>query len=184
MINSAMVTFNSSTAATLTGNLLCEGRSDLPANPYRVMGAWNFQNTASVSNVGIVIRYDDMLSAQLGTIETELKIYQYQTDHWVDVTSSIDTTKKQISGTAGSLGIFLVGAVITTPANCTEVHKIGQGYPGDLNDDCEVNHADLSMFVDQWLMSGTLDSDFNHSSTVDAKDFSILAEDWLQNNNP
>jgi len=184
MINSARITFNSSTAGTLTGSLLCDGRSDLPVNPYRVMGAWNFQNTASVSNVGIVIRYDDMLSAQLGTTEADLKIYQYQTDHWVDVTSSIDTTKKQISGTAGSLGIFVVGVAITTPANCAEVHKIGQGYPGDLNYDCEVNYKDLSMFVDQWLMSGILDSDFNHSSTVDAKDFSILAEDWLQNNNP
>ena len=184
MINSARITFNSSTAGTLTGNLLCDGRSDLPVNPYRVIGVWNFQNTASVSSVSIVIRYNDILLAQLDTTETDLKIYQYQTDNWVDVTSSIDITKKQISGTASSLGIFVVGAAITTPANCAEVHKIGQGYPGDLNYDCEVNYEDLSLFVDQWLMSGTLDSDLNSSSTVDAKDFNILAEDWLKNNNP
>ncbi|HBG27801.1 MAG: hypothetical protein A2Y10_04350 [Planctomycetes bacterium GWF2_41_51] len=184
MINSARITFDSSMAGTLTGNLLCDGRSDLPVNSFRVIGAWDFQNTASVSNVGIVVRYDDLLSAQLEMTEADLKIYQYQTDQWVDVTSSIDTTKKQISGSASSLGIFVVGVVITNPANCYEVHKIGQGYLGDLNYDCEVNSEDLSMFVDQWLMSGTLDSDFNHSSTVDALDFNILAEDWLQNNNP
>jgi hypothetical protein len=172
MINGARITFNSSAAGILTGNLLCDGRSDLPVSPYRVIGAWNFQNTASVSNVSIVIRYDDMLSAQLGTTETDLKIYQYQTDHWVDITTSIDTTKKQISGSTSSLGIFVVGAEIITPVNCADVHKIGQGYPGDLNYDCEVNYEDLSMFVDQWLL------------TVDAVDFSILAEDWLKDNNP
>ena len=119
-----------------------------------------------------MIRYDDLLSAQLEMTETDLKIYQYQTDQWVDVTSSIDTTKKQISGSASSLGIFIVGAVITTPADCAEVHKIGEGYPGDLNFDCVVNYEDLYIFVDQWLL------------TVDAVDFSILAGDWLLDNNP
>lgn len=184
MINSARITFNSSAAGTLTGSLLCDGRSDLPVNPYRVLGAWNFQNTASVSNVGIVIRYDDLLAAELGTTEANLKIYQYQTNHWVDITSSINTTKKQISGTTNSLGIFVVGVVITTPANCYEVHKIGQGYPGDLNDDCVVNFDDLSLLVSEWLSTGTLHYDLNNSSTVDFKDFSILAEDWLKDNNP
>jgi hypothetical protein len=184
MINSARITFNSSTAGTLTGSLLCDGRSDLPTNPYRVIGAWNFQNTASVSNVGIVIRYDDLLSAQLETTEADLKIYQYQTDHWVDITSSIDTTKKQISGSASSLGIFVVGTEITTPVNCYEVHKIGQGYPGDLDGNCVVNFDDLFLLTSEWLSTDTLDYDLNNSSRVDVKDFAILAEDWLKDNNP
>ncbi|MCE5341889.1 MAG: hypothetical protein LLF92_12310 [Planctomycetaceae bacterium] len=187
LINSAKITFNSSTAGTLTGNLLCEGRSDLPVNPYRVIGAWNFQNTASVSNVGIVIRYNDLLSAQLGTTEADLKIYQYQTNQWVDITSSIDTTKKQISGTTGSLGFFLVGDVITTPANCYEVHKIGQGYQGDLDENCVVNLDDLAIFTDQWLMSDPFDpiaSDLNSDKTVNMRDLGIIANDWLKDNNP
>ncbi|MEN6384729.1 MAG: hypothetical protein ABFD79_05990 [Phycisphaerales bacterium] len=172
MINSARITFNSSAAGTLTGNLLCDGSLGMPENSYRVIGAWNFQNTASVTNVGLVFRYNDLLSDELGTTETDLKIYQYQINQWVDITSSIDTAKKQISGSANSLGVFMVGAVITTPANCAEVHKIGQGYPGDLNFDCEVDFEDLSIFVEQWLIN------------FDAMDFSELAQDWRLNNNP
>jgi len=182
MINSARITFNSSLAGTLTGNLLCDGRSDLPVNNYLVLGVWNFQNTTSVSSVQIKVRYDELLLAKSGFAarEANLKIYQYQTDHLVDITTSIDTTKKQISGSASSLGIFMVGIAPTT---CAEVYAFGKAYLGDLVPDCLVNLKDLSILASEWL--GTpIQADLNNSSTVDVRDLGIMVQDWLKNNNP
>jgi hypothetical protein len=85
------------------------------------------------------------------------------------------------------LGLFSVGIPIDTPINCSEVHKIGQGYLGDLDENCVVNLDDLAIFTDQWLMSDPFDpiaSDLNSDKTVNMRDLGIIANDWLKDNNP
>ena len=37
------------------------------------------------------------------------------------------------------------------PQTCSDVHLQGYGIPGDLNEDCHINMADLSMFAGNWL---------------------------------
>lgn len=44
---------------------------------------------------------------------------------------------------------------------------------------CKVNFEDLGRFVDEWLMSGTLDADLSGDNEVDFVDYSILADYWL-----
>jgi len=44
---------------------------------------------------------------------------------------------------------------------------------------CKVNYIDLGNFVDQWLQSGDLDGDIYSDFLVDFKDYSILADYWL-----
>ncbi|MCE5340243.1 MAG: hypothetical protein LLF92_03835 [Planctomycetaceae bacterium] len=186
LINSARLTLNAAAAGTLSGSLLDNDRSDIPG-ALRATGVWDFAGPALTGSVGIVIRYDEFLAADLGITEANLKLYHYENNQWVNVTGSVDTAKKQISGTAGSLGLFSVGIPIDTPINCSEVHKIGQGYPGDLDENCVVNLDDLAIFTDQWLMSDPFDpiaSDLNSDKTVNMKDLGIIANDWLKDNNP
>lgn len=186
LINSARLTLNAAAAGTLSGKLLDNYRSDVPG-ALRATGVWDFAGPALTGNVSVVIRYDEFMAADLGITEANLKLYHYESNQWVDVTGSVDTAKKQISGTAGSLGLFSVGIPIDTPINCDEVYKMGQGYPGDLDGNCAVNFDDLAIFTGQWLMSDPfdpIDSDLNSDKTVNLKDLSMIAADWLKDNNP
>lgn len=44
---------------------------------------------------------------------------------------------------------------------------------------CKVSFEDLGNFVDQWLLTGTLDADLSGDGEVDFVDYSILADYWL-----
>lgn len=186
LINSAKLTFTAAAESSLSGSLLDNNRSDVPG-ALRAIGVWDFTGPAITGNASLVIRYDEFLAADLGITEADLKLYHYENDQWVDITSSVNTTKKQINGSANSLGFFSVGIPIDTPINCSEVHKIGQGYAGDLNLDCIVNVDDILMFASQWLTSDPINPpayDLNGDKTVNMEDFSVIAEDWLKDNNP
>ncbi len=177
LINSARLSFDSSATGYLTGSLFDSNRPDVPS-VLGAIGVWSFQCSTLNSNVGMVIRYDDAKAAEFGITEANLKLYHYENNKWVDITSSIDTAKKQISGTAGLLGYFSVGVLID---NCSE------SYAGDLNKDCTVNFADLAIFSGEWLASDSLTpiiSDLNGDNKVNLEDFVLFAEQWLQISEP
>ena len=44
---------------------------------------------------------------------------------------------------------------------------------------CKVNYIDLGNFVDDWLASGAVPGNLNNEGEVDFKDYSILADYWL-----
>ena len=44
---------------------------------------------------------------------------------------------------------------------------------------CKVNFIDLANFVDDWLQSGNVPGNLNNDRDVDLKDYSILADYWL-----
>ncbi|MBN1816333.1 MAG: CotH kinase family protein, partial [Sedimentisphaerales bacterium] len=50
---------------------------------------------------------------------------------------------------------------------------------GDLDEDCQVNMADLLIFAQQWLNAPPAEADRVGDDGVDARDFSLLSEDWL-----
>lgn len=193
LVNSARLTFNSSSSGKLSGslfsgNLVDNSRSDNPSS-LKVIGIWEFKCSSMNTSVAasFVIRYDDLLAAQLQIPESSLKLYNYQHSQWVDITTSIDTTKKQIFGRANSLGLLCVGVPSDSPVDCNQVHQFGQAFPGDLNNDCTVDIKDFSIFCDQWLASDStnpITSDINGNHQVDFNDFGLLARNWRQNDNP
>jgi len=94
------------------------------------------------------------------------------------------------SGPTGGSGVVYFDDISLYPARC--VPQIAQ--PGaDLNDDCVVDYLDLQIMVNQWLSSGVLVTpqlagrtepfsepfDLNVDGTVDFKDFTALADGWL-----
>lgn len=44
---------------------------------------------------------------------------------------------------------------------------------------CKISFEDLGNFVDQWLMTGTLEADLSGDERIDFVDYSILADYWL-----
>jgi hypothetical protein len=193
LVNSARLTLTSSSSGKLSGNLLSgelvdNSRSDNPT-ALKVIGIWDFKCQAVNSNASInfVIRYDDSLAAQFQIPESSLKLYHYEHSQWVDITTSINTTKKQISGTSYSLGLLCVGVPANLPVDCNQVHKFGQAFQGDLNQDCVVDIKDFVIFCDQWLMSdpaNPITADINGNHKVEFNDFGLFAQQWRQDNIP
>jgi len=192
LVNSARLTFNSSSSGTLSGSLFS---GDLVQNSggnpsaLRVIGIWEFDFLVENFNgsVNFVIRYDASLAAQFQIPESSLKLYHYEHSQWVDITTSINTTKKQIAGTTTSLGLLCVGVPINFPVDCNQVHQFGQIFPGDLNQDCAVDIKDFVIFCDQWLMSdyaNPINSDINGNHEVEFNDFGLFARQWRHDNNP
>jgi subtilisin family serine protease len=60
--------------------------------------------------------------------------------------------------------------------------------PSDLNEDCDTNMKDFSLFAQSWLEEECSEptdcdgADINASGSVDAADLSLLVEQWLQGN--
>jgi hypothetical protein len=194
LVNSARLTLTSSSSGKLSGTLLSgdliENSSSDNRTALKPVGIWDFECTKVNSSVSInfIIRYDDSLAAQLQIPESSLKLYHYEHSQWVDITTSIDTTKKQISGTSyNSLGLVCVGVPTDLPVDCNQVHQFGQAFPGDLNNDCAVDIKDFIIFCDQWLTSDStnpITSDINGNHQVELKDFGLFARQWRHDNDP
>jgi hypothetical protein len=83
------------------------------------------------------------------------------------------------------------------PVTCEELWELtppGYDYPGDFDNDCRVNMADLALFANSWFRCNDplgdpcccdetpygLSADLNHDCTIDAKDLSTFADSWQQ----
>lgn len=56
--------------------------------------------------------------------------------------------------------------------------------PGDLNEDCQVDVADLALFAGQWLTTAKTAADLNRDGRVDEVDWAILANHWRERDCP
>ncbi|MEN6385124.1 MAG: beta-galactosidase trimerization domain-containing protein [Phycisphaerales bacterium] len=194
LVNSARITFTASKSGKLYGSLLSGhliDNSQSLDNPsaLRAIGIWDFKCAAVSFNtpVNFVIRYDASLAAQFQIPESSLKLYHYAHSQWVDITTSIDTSKKQISGTSYSFGLLCVGVPANLPVDCDQVHEFDLAFPGDLNQDCAVDIKDLVILCDQWLMSNPanpITADINGNHKVELNDFGLLAQQWREDNDP
>ena len=83
------------------------------------------------------------------------------------------------------------------PKTCQELWELtppDYNFPGDFDNDCDVNIVDLALFVDSWLSCNDpqgdpcccdktpfgLSADLNHDCSVDIIDFSSFADSWQQ----
>jgi hypothetical protein len=112
-------------------------------------------------------------------------------------TGASETPSADYSSTVGRQVIigFVVKAYEAPPAysNCSDVIAAGYRLPADISGsgDCYVNYEDLATFVQYWLNTDCVSSGNCHGAdfvptdgTVDFLDFSDLAEEWMQCNNP
>jgi hypothetical protein len=53
-------------------------------------------------------------------------------------------------------------------------------WPGDLDNDCRVGMSDLALLTEYWLQQSYFDVLLYEDGKTDFKDFSILAEHWLE----
>jgi hypothetical protein len=52
--------------------------------------------------------------------------------------------------------------------------------PGDFNNDCRVDFADLLVFAQQWLVNARTPADMNDNGYVDAVDLALFGRQWRQ----
>jgi glucuronoarabinoxylan endo-1,4-beta-xylanase len=84
--------------------------------------------------------------------------------------------------------LALSGTLIIT--DCQQVQDAGLNLAGDLNGNCYVDLADVSVLTDQWLSTDPVAISPNYSPDIYADDkvnlldFAVLALDWLICNNP
>jgi serine protease len=101
-------------------------------------------------------------------------------------------------GTAGRDDYFGYGLVdasaalnLIVPQTCTAVWTLGYGLTADIDRNCLVGWDDLRLFAVQWLTNGCNSSnnwcsrgDINQNGAVNILDFSSLASQWLNCNDP
>ncbi len=84
--------------------------------------------------------------------------------------------------------LALFGTLILT--DCQQVQDAGLNLAGDLDGNCYVNLADVSVLTDQWLSSNPIAIPPNHTpdilsdNKVNLSDLAVLTNDWLNCNNP
>lgn len=71
----------------------------------------------------------------------------------------------------------LDAAINGAPATCAELIGSGGGMDADLNDDCQINAADLTLMAAQWLGNGT--ADIIVDGAVNLLDFAVVASEWM-----
>jgi hypothetical protein len=74
----------------------------------------------------------------------------------------------------------------TSFTTCAQLQASPLRLAGDIAGDCIVDMRDLAELIYKWLNQGTClgRADIDGNNTVNFSDFVILADDWLNNNNP
>jgi hypothetical protein len=74
----------------------------------------------------------------------------------------------------------------TSFTTCAQVQASPLRLAGDIVGDCIVDMRDLAELIYKWLNQGDClgRADIDGNNTVNFSDFVILADDWLNNNNP
>ena len=76
--------------------------------------------------------------------------------------------------------IDLLDVAINGAASCVELWNLGLGNPADVNQDCQINAADLGVMADQWLGAGSADiAPATPDGIVNLLDFAVIAADWM-----
>ena len=71
------------------------------------------------------------------------------------------------------IGLLMLAAASLSPATCP---------PGDLNNDCRVNLADLTLLAEHWLTAAP-EANINQDNVVNLKDYELLSAGWLKKAN-
>jgi hypothetical protein len=78
--------------------LLSTDRSDVPTGLVNMIGAWDITSDFSFGTATLELRYDDALASLLGVTESNLKLWHYTGGAWTNITASVDTINKTITG--------------------------------------------------------------------------------------
>lgn len=76
------------------------------------------------------------------------------------------------------------------PTNCQQVQILGYRLDADLDGDCQVGIADLTLLADQWLSTGPVaigphySPDIVADNEINLPDFAAIADQWLVCNDP
>jgi hypothetical protein len=76
------------------------------------------------------------------------------------------------------------------PGDCQQVQNYGYSLPGDLDGNCQIDYSDVEILLAQWLSTEPVaiqpyySPDIYVDDEVDGFDFTVLAFDWLNCNNP
>jgi MYXO-CTERM domain-containing protein len=102
-----------------------------PARPvgHTFIGLWSFDATADFENVSLKVRYNDLLAQSLGLNESVLKLWVYDTDHWVRITDSSfarDLTNHTLAGRWDSF--TYVGVSAPDPGTATGLLGFAAGW--------------------------------------------------------
>ncbi len=100
--------------------LLAADRHDIPLGlPNTPIGVWNFTPPAAFDfySADLTFRYDDALADLMDILESDLRIYHYSENSWMDVTSHIDLANHLIM--ADGILDFSLFAVAQAPEPST-----------------------------------------------------------------
>ncbi len=144
------------TAGNTTVNYLSEG-SDLPAN-FQLLGQhYDFSTTALFNGtVEICINYSQSIYGQIYMTEEDeqaLQLLHYDTDHWSDVTTSIDIHGHIICGEVTHFSEFAIAL-----PSVSNYDVDGDGY--GIEDDCNDNDPTINPGVTEVCNDG-IDNDCN-----------------------
>jgi len=118
------LTFSSITGSGITQSVETTSYQALP---------WNYTLNGSVINISTTAGISGPISISLGKtgLTTNSKLLHYESGSWNDITSSVDLTRNQISGTASSLSLFAVADAYypTITASIGSLSKCGSISP-------------------------------------------------------
>jgi hypothetical protein len=86
-------------------------------------------------------------------------------------------SKITVDGEPAAIGVNLQVDPVGK-AGCTISVLVASGCPADLNDDGEVNGADLGLLIGQWGVCVGCQADLNGDGIVDGADFGLLIAAW------
>lgn len=93
----------------LTLSLLATDRTDWPGGLVNPIGIWDVSSTFDFTDATLTFRYDDALAAVLGVNESNLKLWHFTDGAWTNITASIDTVNKRITGLpVTSFSLFVI----------------------------------------------------------------------------
>ncbi|OPZ31351.1 MAG: hypothetical protein BWZ02_00247 [Lentisphaerae bacterium ADurb.BinA184] len=136
LVNSLRIAFTDVAApGNLSASLLATDRGELARTAGNLLAVWDLSAAGlQFGTADIVFRYDDALATSLGLTETALRLYHLDGNAWVDVTSGVDLSKKQISAAGiGAFSLFAIGTdvvVIPEPASALILALAGVSLAG------------------------------------------------------
>lgn len=108
LVNSVRLSFENAVAFALSGALLAEDRTEVPEGLPALCGVWQFSG-GTFAAAALTFRYDEADAAARNVQESDLKVWQYVGNRWIDVTSGQDTTAHTLTTVPlAELGLFAV----------------------------------------------------------------------------
>ena len=117
LINSVRVAFTGVSGGeegAFAGSLLATDRTDIPLSDALFIGVWDFvlPEEMTFASATLTFRYDDLLLADLGLSESDLRVFHLDGAFWTDVTGGLDMASHSIyTRGVDSFSIYAVGTV-------------------------------------------------------------------------